>query len=182
MDILSKIQQELKAPKSQWNKFSKFKYRSCEDILGAVKPLLGDAVITISDDVEMIGDRFYVKSTATISLKGDSVSCVGWAREQSTQKGMDEAQITGSVSSYARKYALNGLLAIDDQSDPDRGVGSSALPAYSLTSADLSSMIIDVSSGRATPESIIKFLKASYTVTPEMAEKISIEIHKGSKK
>jgi len=116
---LSKIQQELKAPKGQMNKFGGYKYRSCEDILEAVKPLLGNCVLTITDEVVAVGDRVYVKAEATITI-GDSLATVhGWARESETKKGMDAAQITGSASSYARKYALNGLFLIDDTKDPD---------------------------------------------------------------
>lgn len=118
-EILSKIQFELKAPKNQRNTFGNYNYRSCEDILEAVKPLLGGAVVIISDEVVMIGSRYYVKATSTITYEGASLFCSAYAREQETKKGMDEAQITGSASSYARKYSLNGLLAINDEKDPD---------------------------------------------------------------
>lgn len=119
MSFLSEIQQQLKAPKSQMNKFGGYKYRSCEDILEAVKPLLNGAVITLSDTVELIGDRFYIKATATIS-KGDAAyTTTAYAREAESKKGMDDSQVSGACSSYARKYALNGLLCIDDQKDSD---------------------------------------------------------------
>jgi len=118
---LAKIQSELSAPKSQRNEFAKFDYRSCSDILEAVKPHLCGLTIIVSDEVTAVLDRVYVKATATISDGKDSVSSVGYAREQLTKKGMDESQITGSASSYARKYALNGLLAIDDTKDADAG-------------------------------------------------------------
>jgi len=116
---LANIQKTLNAPKSQWNSFGKYNYRTCEDILQAVKPLLGDAVIIMNDDIFMAADRVYVKSTATISLNGDVLESTAFAREPLIKKGMDESQITGTASSYARKYALNGLLLIDDNKDPD---------------------------------------------------------------
>lgn len=110
---LGRIQKTLKAPKNQRNKFGGYNYRSCEDILEAVKPLLDGCVLTVSDEVVSLGDRFYVKATARLALSGDDfVENTAWARESETKKGMDEAQITGATSSYARKYALNGLLAI----------------------------------------------------------------------
>ena len=117
--FLSEIQAKLKAPKSQNNDFGKYKYRSCEDILEAVKPLLNGAVLLLSDSIELIGDRYYVKATATISKGADSHSVTAYARETLDKKGMDASQITGSASSYARKYALNGLFAIDDTKDSD---------------------------------------------------------------
>lgn len=117
---LSSIQQKLKAPKSNRNTFGNYNYRSCEDILEAVKPLLGECTLVISDTIEAIGGRVYVKATATISdLKGVSVSTTAYAREAEEKRGMDVAQITGAASSYARKYALNGLFAIDDTKDAD---------------------------------------------------------------
>ena len=119
MKILNKIQKELKAPKSQKNTFGNYNYRSCEDILEAVKPLLGEAVLTISDEIVNLGDRFYVKATATISQGTENVSVSAYARESLEKKGMDSAQITGATSSYARKYALNGLFCIDDTKDAD---------------------------------------------------------------
>jgi len=115
------IQGELKAPKSQENKFGGYKYRSCEDILEAVKPLLKKekVTLTISDDIVEVGGRVYVKATATLSDGEDTISTSAFAREAETKKGMDDSQITGSASSYARKYALNGLFAIDDTKDAD---------------------------------------------------------------
>lgn len=117
------IQQCLKAPKGQTNNFGGYSYRSAEDILNAVKPLLNEfrCTLVIHDDVVLVGDRVYVKATATIADcdSEDFISAQAFAREAVTKKGMDEAQITGSASSYSRKYALNGLLAIDDTKDPD---------------------------------------------------------------
>lgn len=122
MKELIAIQSELKAPKSQFNKFGGYKYRKAEDILEAVKPLLAKqkCTLTITDDVVLIGNRIYVKATATIkNEKGECETTTGWAREEESKKGMDGSQITGASSSYARKYALNGLFAIDDNADSD---------------------------------------------------------------
>ena len=122
MEELITIQSELKAPKSQFNKFGGYKYRKAEDILEAVKPLLNKqkCTLTITDDIVMVGNRIYVKATATIkNKKGECETTTGWAREEETKKGMDGSQITGASSSYARKYALNGLFAIDDNADSD---------------------------------------------------------------
>ena len=122
MKELIMIQQGLKAPKGQYNSFGKYNYRSCEDILEAVKELLGDqsCILNISDELVLIGDRYYVKATATITnSEGQSVSTTAFAREPIDKKGMDESQITGMASSYARKYALNGLFCIDDTKDAD---------------------------------------------------------------
>lgn len=122
MKELIAIQSELKAPKSQFNKFGGYKYRKAEDILEAVKPLLNKqkCTLTITDDIVMVGNRIYVKATATIkNEKGECETTNGWAREEESKKGMDGSQITGASSSYARKYALNGLFAIDDNADSD---------------------------------------------------------------
>ena len=122
MKELQSIQSKLKAPKSQYNNFGKYPYRSCEDILEAVKPLLAEekCTLTISDDITMIGDWIYVKATATLTNEsGTKEQTTAFAREEAVKKGMDAAQITGSTSSYARKYALNGLFCIDDTKDPD---------------------------------------------------------------
>lgn len=120
---LAKIQSTLKAPKGQYNAFGKYKYRNCEDILEAVKPLLAEvkAVVIIGDELELIGNRFYVKATARfIDCETDAqITNSAYAREEDTKKGMDGSQITGASSSYARKYALNGLFCIDDTKDSD---------------------------------------------------------------
>ena len=120
---LMNVQSELKAPKGQFNSFGKYKYRSCEDILEAAKPVLGKhkAVIVLSDTIEVNADRVYVKASATfIDVEtGDCVQNTAYAREDAEKKGMDASQITGTASSYARKYALNGLLLIDDTKDAD---------------------------------------------------------------
>lgn len=123
---LLNIQTELKAPKGQYNNYGGYKYRSCEDILEAVKPLLKDnkCTLRINDDVVQIGERYYIKATAILTdlEENDGYSNVqntAYAREEDTKKGMDGSQITGTASSYARKYALNGLFLIDDTKDAD---------------------------------------------------------------
>ena len=128
---LSNIQNELKAPKGQFNKFGGYKYRSCEDILEAVKPICKNnkTTLVISDTLENIGDRYYIKATATlydteneaqeIGIGNAFISNTAYAREEENKKGMDGSQITGTASSYARKYALNGLFNIDDTKDAD---------------------------------------------------------------
>lgn len=116
---LEAIQKSLKAPKGQLNKFGGYRYRSCEDILEAVKPLLNGAVVTLSDTIREIGGRVYVEAEATFIDGENSVTVTAYAREAETKKGMDESQITGAASSYARKYALNGLFLIDDTKDAD---------------------------------------------------------------
>ena len=121
MKELIEIQRELKAPKGNYNSFGKYKYRSAEDILESVKPLChkNGCLLTLSDSVELIGERFYIKATAKITNGTDSVEVTAYAREEETKKGMDGSQITGTASSYARKYALNGLFCIDDTKDAD---------------------------------------------------------------
>lgn len=122
MKELITIQSTLKAPKSQFNAFGNYKYRKVEDILEAVKPIMSNLGCTLimTDDIEMVGNRIYVKATATLkNSKGEIEITTGYAREEETKKGMDGSQITGAASSYARKYALNGLFAIDDNADSD---------------------------------------------------------------
>lgn len=121
---LGAIQQALNAPKSQFNSFGNYKYRSCEDVLGAVKPLLSEykCVLLLKDDLDSNGSRIYIKATATIvdcDKPEDSVTVTAFAREEETKNGMDASQVTGAASSYARKYALNGLFCIDDNKDSD---------------------------------------------------------------
>lgn len=115
------IQHKLKAPKGQYNSFGNYNYRSCEDILEGVKPLLKEhnLALLIDDEIVQIGERYYVKATAKITDGREIVSATAYAREPDTKKGMDESQITGATSSYARKYALNALLCIDDTKDAD---------------------------------------------------------------
>lgn len=121
---LRKVQTELKAPKGQYNSFGKYAYRSCEDILEALKPLLDreQLVLILSDSMEVVGDRVYVKATATLTNAEDEsqvITTSAFAREEESKKGMDGSQVTGASSSYARKYCLNGLFNIDDNKDSD---------------------------------------------------------------
>lgn len=118
---LIQIQSELKCNKAQYNSFGKYSYRSCEDILEAVKPLLKkhDCIVSLSDEVVNIGERYYVKATASISSEQGVETVTAYAREAESLKGMSDSQITGTASSYARKYALNGLFLIDDTKDAD---------------------------------------------------------------
>lgn len=118
---MSDIQTRLKAPKSQYNSFGKYNYRNCEDILEAVKPLLNEhkLYINIYDTVEYIGNRYYIKATVTVSDGENNIVSQAYAREEESKKGMDGSQVTGASSSYARKYALNGMFAIDDTKDSD---------------------------------------------------------------
>lgn len=115
------VQAALKAPKGQYNKFGGYSYRSCEDILEAVKPLLAQhgILLTLTDEIVEIGGRFYVRATAQVTDGDSGATVTAYAREEETKKGMDGSQITGSASSYARKYALNGLFCIDDTKDAD---------------------------------------------------------------
>lgn len=120
---LQAVQRELKCQKNQYNSFGKYKYRSCEDIVEAVKPLLNEQglILTMSDEVVGVADRVYIKATCKVIdvANGDVIETSALARESLTKKGMDDSQITGTASSYARKYALNGLFAIDDTKDAD---------------------------------------------------------------
>lgn len=121
MSKLQEIQHKLKAPKGQYNSFGKYKYRSCEDILEAVKPILNEVgcTLTLSDEIVLIGDRYYIKATAKLTGVDTSEVTTAYAREDLDKKGMDGSQVTGTASSYARKYALNGLFCIDDTKDAD---------------------------------------------------------------
>lgn len=151
---LMKIQSELKAPKGQYNNFGKYNYRSCEDILEAVKPLLAKNACTLvlSDDVKIVGDRIYIKATATIThIDGECISNSAFAREASEKKGMDDSQITGTASSYARKYALNGLFCIDDTKDADTDEYKNQQQSNNNSAAKQKGYIVNVMS-YITPE------------------------------
>jgi len=130
MKELRRIQQELSVPKGQKNTFGNYNYRSCEDILEAVKPLLGTTALVLSDEIVMSGERFYVKATAKLFTGTESIENTAFAREATEKKGMDAAQITGAASSYARKYALAGLFLLDDNKDADTMDNSTEAKAY----------------------------------------------------
>lgn len=162
MEQLIRIQNKLKVPKNQYNNFGKYKYRSCEDILEAVKPLLKEeeCYIVLEDSIELIGERYYLKAVATILNKdGASVSASAYAREPLIKKGMDDAQITGSTSSYARKYALNGLFAIDDSKDIDSMENNNAEqpPKEKLSNERFAKAIEALKNNATTKEDILKF-------------------------
>lgn len=116
---LSEIQRELKVPKGQYNKFSNFYYRSCEDICEAVKEHLAGLTLTIHDEIYQLGERYYVKAVVTLTDGKETITNSAFARESENKKGMDDSQVTGATSSYARKYALNGLFLLDDTKDAD---------------------------------------------------------------
>ena len=119
MELLNEIQKKIKVKKGHFNSFAKFYYRTCDDILEAIKPMLGDGTIIITDEPVFIEGRFYIKSVVTLKCGEESESCTAYAREPESKKGMDEPQVTGMASSYARKFALSGLLGLDDSKDPD---------------------------------------------------------------
>ena len=129
--VLAGIQQKLVAPKDQKNTFAKFNYRTCEGILEAVKPLLDGCTLILTDDMVEVANKAYVKATAQISNGKETISVTGFAREAQSKKGMDEAQMTGTASSYARKYALSGLFAIDGNDDVDSMDNSEAVAPMS---------------------------------------------------
>lgn len=167
MKELNTIQTSLAAPKGQRNNFGNYNYRSCEDILAAAKPLLKEqeCTLTIADDILLVGDRFYIKATATITNKeGLSVCTTAFAREEAAKKGMDASQVTGAASSYARKYALCGLFAIDGEKDADatntHGKDKDNLNADELTPHETIEQIIKPALAQAnTREDVVKLYK-----------------------
>ncbi len=191
-----KIQQELKVNKGQWNDFGKYHYRSCEDIVEAAKPILAKHGyhLNMTDKVIGVLDRVYVEATATVfDATGKVIAfSTASARESLTKKGMDDSQITGTASSYARKYALNGLFAIDDTKDADtdehHNQSSKPEPAQKSAKKDApageqkpwyndfdkhqDSMIAKIESGESTPDQIIATLRQKFAVSKETAQKI----------
>lgn len=146
-DKLLRIQAELKAPKLQYNNFGKYKYRNCEDILESLKPLLAKVktAVIISDELVVASERFYIKATAKLvdTETGEHVEATAFAREEASKKGMDGSQLTGSSSSYARKYALNGLFAIDDTKDSDYCSPEQNKPLKQKTKDELNKLITE---------------------------------------
>ena len=169
---LMTVQTKLRAPKGQYNSFGKYSYRSCEDILEALKPLLAEvgAIVNVSDEIKLIGDRFYVEATAMFldCETGDSVVARASAREDESKKGMDLAQVTGSVSSYARKYALNGLFAIDDNKDSDatnthgKDIKPNMTPVSGLSEAQLKRLLAIGNKSGFNKDTIVKTVKKLY--------------------
>lgn len=187
------VQSGLVAPKSKTNSFAKYKYRSCEDILEAVKPLLKEQglLLTIEDDIQLIGSRFYVKATACVSDGTDVVRCSAFAREPEEKKGSDASQITGAASSYARKYALNGIFIIDDTEDADsmdnspKPVGKAELPKPVLPAtkeqlATIEQLLADTKSDRSKFYAYFKVTEPNAEVASDMIDalnkKLSIQI------
>ena len=192
---LAAIQAELKAPKSQYNKFGGYNYRKAEDILEAVKPILKaqGCVLTCTDNLMLVGVRYYIKATATLTCveDGSSISTEAYAREEEEKKGMDGSQVTGASSSYARKYALNGLFCIDDTADSDTtNVGDGKEKAAEPTAApapavpkDNTAVIYEkwveaiargtkTKSGREPREAYI----AQYNVTADQLERLDYDV------
>lgn len=172
VDRLLAVQTDLKSPKGQYNSFGKYKYRSCEDILEALKPLLAKygLTLTISDDVVLIGERYYIKATAEVRDRdGETISNCAYARESLDKKGMDESQITGTASSYARKYALNGLFLIDDTKDADTDeYANQNTPRYAdkkkeglawIDREKVKSLKADISAGIISEEALLNHFK-----------------------
>lgn len=166
---LAAIQLELKAPKKQYNKFGGYAYRNCEDILEAVKPLLNGLILTISDEMVLVGNRVYVKATATISDGSESLFVHAYAREPESRKGMDDSQVTGSASSYARKYALNGLFLIDDTKDAD-ATNEPKQPPSSRTQEELVKLV-----STAKTEDELKQMWAQMTADEKPMVKIIVK-------
>lgn len=173
--ILSEIQHKLKAPKDKKNDFGNYKYRSCESILEAVKPILNEygAALIISDEVVEVGGRIYVKATATLLGEDTHISVSAYAREAEAKKGMDDSQITGATSSYARKYALNGLFAIDDTKDADTNENRIESEARSKASEEKKVYKCDVCGGEITNEAyaLKTFEKWNKYVCPDCVAK-----------
>ena len=170
---LVKVQSELKAPKSKFNSFGKYNYRSLEDILEGVKPLLAkyNATLVIADGVEQVGDRYYIQAKATFidTENGESISNTALARESTDKKGMDDSQITGTASSYARKYALNGLFLIDDTKDADtdenrieretKAAKVQNIEKMKITQAKINVLAHDIESGVIKREGLLKYFQ-----------------------
>ena len=159
LDKLSAVQMELKAPKGQYNSFGKYSYRSCEDILEAVKPLLSKNGLTLllTDEPVAVGNRVYIKATARLIGGGDCIEVTAYAREPEDKKGMDTSQVTGTASSYARKYALNGLFLIDDTKDPDTDEYKKQTGKDALTCPKCGKVIKDYkkADGTVTPAKVV---------------------------
>ena len=175
MNVYEKImtvQTKLRAPKGQYNSFGKYSYRSCEDILEALKPLLAEvgAIVNVSDEIKLIGNRFYVEATASfIDVEtGGRMIAKASAREAETKKGMDDSQVTGSVSSYARKYALNGLFAIDDNKDADstnthdKDIKPNMTPVSGLSEAQIKRLLAIGNKSGFNKDTIVKTVKKLY--------------------
>ena len=178
MKELIEIQKALKVPKGQWNEFSSFHYRSCEDVLKAVKPLLHarDCYLIMRDEMFSIEGRVYIKAVITLVGPSETVEVSAYAREAEKRKGMNEDQLTGATSSYARKYALNGLFLIDDSKDSDHGDGKEdkikELPAANMEYLTTKEGITFLKTKGKTAFLALRWLALSRTVTIENEAKI----------
>jgi hypothetical protein len=179
---LTSIQNAIVVPKNQFNKFGNFYYRNLEDIQLALKPLLQkeNCTLTMTDELVLIGDRYYIKATATISDGQETISTTAYARESESKKGMDDSQCSGSASSYSRKYALGGLLLLDDQKDADHNDNSEPQAEsnqfddkgwYNDFDKHKSTMLERIQQGEA-PEQIIIALSEKYKVSKKVKEQI----------
>lgn len=169
MTKLTEIQTEMKAPKSRYNKFGGYNYRSLEDILEAVKPLLKkyDASLRIWDEVEAVGSRVYVVAHARFTAGDETAEVKAYAREAETKKGMDDSQITGTASSYARKYALNGLFLIDDTKDADTDEYHEqveAVKAATISKQKAASLLAYIQNNFSEPGSCLEWIGKNYSV------------------
>lgn len=180
MQELIEIQIELKAPKGQYNSFGKYNYRNAEDILEALKPLLKakNCILVLSDEIVNIGERYYIKATATI-IKGDvKVVVNGYAREEESKKGMDGSQVTGASSSYARKYALNGLFLIDDTKDSDTANTHDKEPKKEVTKPVLelgTDNFINCKKAYVADNSVLPKIMAKYEMSDEVHAALVLE-------
>ena len=176
---IAKIQQTLKAPKNQYNKFGGYYYRNCEDILESVKPLLGDLILTINDEIVQIGNRYYVRATATITDGEHEQSATAYAREEESRKGMDASQVTGSTSSYARKYACNALFCIDDTKDADSDEQPKPVQPQKPTQPKLpyppTSVIAEINACKKIPDIAAVLRKYQQTYDNEQLSKAASE-------
>ena len=176
---IAKIQQTLKAPKNQYNKFGGYYYRNCEDILESVKPLLGDLILTINDEIVQIGNRYYVRATATITDGEHEQSATAYAREEESRKGMDASQVTGSTSSYARKYACNALFCIDDTKDADSDEQPKPVqpqkPAQPKLPYPPTSVIAEINACKKIPDIATVLRKYQQTYDNEQLSKVASE-------
>lgn len=173
--ILNEIQSKLKAPKNKRNSFGGYNYRSCEDILEALKPILAEygAQMTISDEMVAVGNRVYVQATVTLRTSDGEYTVKGWAREAETKKGMDDSQITGTASSYARKYALNGMFLIDDTKDADtdeyrtESTGRAQIEAVAdmkIGKVKAAAILAYIENNFESVEQVIDWIKGNYNV------------------
>jgi len=171
-NFLAEFQSKLKAPKGQFNSFGKYKYRSCEDIIEAIKPIINPEgfFLTLSDEIIQVSDRVYVKTIATLSNGEKTYTSIAYAREEFDKKGMDASQITGAASSYARKYALNGLFAIDDTKDAEAtNTGKSTeKPTLSKDSVAWNKAVEFLKKDGNT----IDRVREKYNITPELEQEL----------